>query len=408
MKKRPNKSFPKRNPKNNVSHICNENVITENYYRKDMDHTISHNNHYLKTNFDYAASTGSLYKNDIFENCAMYQTDFEFCTFENCKFSSKKKVVSSFNCSDFINAEFTNIKFKACTFTGTLFEKCTFNNVDIQSSTLENALFDNCIFSNMNLSKLTVNLSSIKLNNSKYAKWLYYRTLIKRILNMMLRIIVSSFTVLCVFWIFNIFDNELLIGKKFSYLESITLGAMFSTLGSSLISITSIFIKQCKNNIELNINTLQEDQLERETKWNRWPFVDRVSKHNVCSKKKEYYIYVNPSIKFSNLKKEISIPLSTKDFNELKIIRSYFSLKVKRNSYRKVLAFQPNNNYLKDILIWDCLKDVYKNIIYFKANKMISHIGWSIVISSITLSFFYPNLVSYFNRIILAISTIWS
>lgn len=254
----------------------------------------------------------------------------------------------------------------------------------------------------------TVKLSSIKLNNSKYAKWLYYRILIKRVLNMLLRIIVSSFTVLCIFWIFNIFDNELLIGKKFSYLESITLGAMLSTLGSSLISITSIFIKQCKNNIELNINTLQEDQLERETKWNRWPFVDRVSKHNVCSKKKEYYIYVNPSIKFSNLKKEIFIPLSTKDFNELKIIKSYFSLKVKRNSYRKVLAFQPNNNYLKDILIWDCLKDVYKNIIYFKANKMISHIGWSIVISSITLSFFYPNLVSYFNRIILAISTIWS
>ena len=143
---------------NDVSiNISAKTVVTENYYRKDMDHTISNNNYYLKTNFDYAASTGSLYKNDIFENCSMYQTDFEFCLFENCEFSSKKKVVSSFNCSDFVNGKFHNINFKACTFTGALFDKCNFVNVDIQSSTLENALFDNCSFYNMNLSRLNMN-----------------------------------------------------------------------------------------------------------------------------------------------------------------------------------------------------------------------------------------------------------
>lgn len=140
-----------------VAEISNRTRVTENYYRKDMDHTISNNNHYYKTNFDYAASTGSIYKNDIFEDCSMYQTDFEFCTFQKCKFSSKRKVVSSFNCSDFIKVDFSDTHFKACTFTGTLFEKCTFQNIDIQSSTLENALFQNCTFMNVDLSRLNTN-----------------------------------------------------------------------------------------------------------------------------------------------------------------------------------------------------------------------------------------------------------
>lgn len=73
------------------NNISNRTTVNDNFYRKDMDHTISNNNHYLKANFDYAASTGSLYKHDIFENCSMYQTDFEYCRFENCYFSSKKE-----------------------------------------------------------------------------------------------------------------------------------------------------------------------------------------------------------------------------------------------------------------------------------------------------------------------------
>lgn len=139
--------------------IGNKTTVNDNFYRKDMNHTISNNNRYLKANFDYAASTGSLYKHDIFENCSMYQTDFEYCQFEDCYFSSKKNIVSSFNCSDFIITSFKNVNFKACTFTGTLFDNCTFDNVDIQSSTLENALFDNCSFTNMNLSKLNMNFA---------------------------------------------------------------------------------------------------------------------------------------------------------------------------------------------------------------------------------------------------------
>ncbi len=145
--------------------ISNKTTVNDNFYRKDMDHTISNNNHYLKANFDYAASTGSLYKHDIFENCSMYQTDFEYCQFEDCCFSSKKKVVSSFNCSDFIMTSFRDINFKACTFTGTLFDNCKFDNVDIQSSTLENALFDNCSFKHMNLSRL--NMSFAQFVNPK-------------------------------------------------------------------------------------------------------------------------------------------------------------------------------------------------------------------------------------------------
>lgn len=161
MKKSIKRNIKQNQGQGNSINVSSKTIINENYYRKDMDHTISNNNHYLKTNFNYAASTGSLYKHDTFENCSMYQTDFEYCQFENCSFSSKKTIVSSFNCSDFIFNTFDGVKFKACTFTGALFDNCIFKNVDIQSSTLENALFDNCSFINMNLSRLNMNFSHL-------------------------------------------------------------------------------------------------------------------------------------------------------------------------------------------------------------------------------------------------------
>lgn len=253
-----------------------------------------------------------------------------------------------------------------------------------------------------------INPSSIKLNNSKKAKKVYRKNLIRKFFRILFCAFIGVSTVILVFYIFHMFDSKFLIGNTFYYSESITLGALVSTLGSSLISITSIWNEQCSKNVDLNIKTLQEDQLERDRNWNRWPFTDRVSKHKLTKDEYEYYIYKNPSIKFNVLKKEIFIPISIKDFNELNIMQTYFILSFKRNEYRKLLAFQPTSDYLKDILIWDCMKDVYKHIFLYKCCKIISLMGWSIVISSIIFSFFYPQLIGYLDSIILTVSAIWS
>lgn len=252
----------------------------------------------------------------------------------------------------------------------------------------------------------TINLSTIKINNSNIARRHYAANILNKILYTIIRLLICTVTISGVFYIFSIFDKNLLIGKDFSYQESITLGALCSTLGSSILTITSIFSEHCLRNIDLNIETLQSEQLERNKKWNRWPFVDRISKHRFSRNSNEYYIYSNPSIKFCNLNKEIHIPLSIRDFYELKILYNYVVLKVTRKNYRKILAFQPNEDYLKDILVWDCLMNTYKSVIIYKIHKLFSYIGWSIAISGIAFSFLYPKLITYFDSIILAISTI--
>ena len=251
----------------------------------------------------------------------------------------------------------------------------------------------------------SINLSTTKLINGNYGKKLYVKNIIRRLFYYFIRLLICIVTFCCLFYMFYIFDSNSLIAQAFSYNESIALGALFSTLGSSLVAITSVLSEHCIKNIDINIETLQESQLCRTEKWKRWPFISRISKHNLSKNEKEYYVYENPSILFENLKQEIYIPLAIKDFYELKIIWSYLVLKFKRKSFRKILAFQPNNNYLKDILIWDCLKNVYKTVIVYKFHKMFTYIGWSIVISSIIFSFSYPQLATYFDSIIFAIST---
>lgn len=254
----------------------------------------------------------------------------------------------------------------------------------------------------------TINLSTIKINNSNIAKRRYIANILNKISYIVIRLLTCAVTISGVFYIFYIFDKNLLIGKDFSYQESITLGALCSALGSPIITITSIFSEHCVRNIDLNIETLQSDQLGRNKKWNRWPFIDRISKHRISRNSNEYYIYSNPSIKFCNLNRKIHIPLSIKDFYELKIFYNYVVLRLNRKNYRKILAFQPNESYLKDILVWDCLMNTYKNVINYKIHKLFSYAGWSIVVSGIIFSFLYPKLITYFDSIILAISTIRS
>lgn len=251
-----------------------------------------------------------------------------------------------------------------------------------------------------------INTSTIKINNTQNARKKHFLYAINKSVVAISRSLICAITILGVFYIFNFFDTNLLIGKEFNYSESIALGALFSTFGSSIVTITSIFCEHCIRNINLNIETLQSEQLCRAKKWTRWPFVERISKHSISIKAKEFYIYSNPSVKFCNLKKDIYIPLSTKDFYELKIFHYYIILKLKRKDYRKILAFQADDKYLKDILIWDCLLDTYKNIIVYKTHKIFSYIGWSIVVSSLILSFLYPNLITYFYSIVFAIPTV--
>ncbi len=138
--------------------------LKENFKDKTLNHSII-SKCKVKSKFDNASATGSIFKKCEFEDCSINQTDFEFCSFYDSRFTASQRAIASFNNSNFINTTFEGINFEFCTFTGALFENCVFKDVKIENSTFENALFKNCSFSNVEL--FNANTDFIELDDPK-------------------------------------------------------------------------------------------------------------------------------------------------------------------------------------------------------------------------------------------------
>lgn len=169
--------------------------------------------------------------------------------------------------------------------------------------------------------------------------------------------------------------------------HTISLGAVFATLGSSLVAISSLICNEQYNQFMDNIRILEE-RLFNKDKWERWPFVKRVQKSKIAHGEYLYYILYNPSIKFEGeqWKLEILLPSGKCDFRELPVYRTILKLTRYRKNYNITLL---NQNNVKDILIWRCLTKAYLNILLYRWNQSIVWVGSYYIFSSIFFSFFY-------------------
>lgn len=139
-----------------IVNYSNRIIDSQNYFEHNINHQISKYSTIQNCNFDFASVTGSIYRNCTFINNSMKESDFEFCEFTDCCFSSKLPITSSFNNSNFVNTQFNNITFESCTITSAFFENCHFRGGAIRCSTLENTVFKNCHFEKMDLSFLNM------------------------------------------------------------------------------------------------------------------------------------------------------------------------------------------------------------------------------------------------------------
>lgn len=143
--------------------IQHKTVCKDNFYEKNLNHTIMEFVTLQECIFDEACATGSIFRHCKFINCAMEQADFEYCEFYDCEIVSKSPVNCSFNNSSFFNTVFTEIIFRGCTFTGCLFHKCYWDGGNILNSTLEGAIFRQCNFHGLDLRQL--NMDYIEFDN---------------------------------------------------------------------------------------------------------------------------------------------------------------------------------------------------------------------------------------------------
>lgn len=198
---------------------------------------------------------------------------------------------------------------------------------------------------------------------------------------------------LCMFFTYMIYNLYI---TEVSLENTITIGALLSTLGSSIISVTSHTCNESFRCFEENLKTMQKKQEMFDAKWEHRPFYKRISRHKYAKNKFEYCFLINPQIEFSvhTWNKAIDIPSSKSDFYELPIIRNFLTLKKHRKPYRIAISLYKDEKVLKEILVWDNLTDLYKNIISFKISQSFSILGWSILVNSICFSFFYYYLPS--------------
>lgn len=213
----------------------------------------------------------------------------------------------------------------------------------------------------------------------------YYRIMICEIaVKIIVYFFIISISFFLIFFAFNNLIPVLTIGN------TISIGAVFSTIGSSIVSVSSILCNKQDVLFENNINVLQKDLIDFH--WKRWTFLSRITKSNLG--KGKYQIIENPYIEFNISSKalKINIPSSKYDYNELPVIITFFKLMFYKKRYQNNLIKLNNENALQEILVWNCISSAYKNILLYKIFKLWVWFGGCLVFFSILFSLFSPQI----------------
>lgn len=207
---------------------------------------------------------------------------------------------------------------------------------------------------------------------------------------MCIRIIVK---ILCLLFVH--FGSALITKNVFAYCieeyslnTSINLGAIFSTFASSVISVVTLLSATQLNQYKENLNILQR-KIIKISEWEHWPFIKRMRKQKIAPHKYQYQFLQNAEIRFQGFQHPtvFLIPTNYDDSKDLVNIFYYIKMIFSRNQYSYYLSTKPS--HASDILVWDCLQTIYRNIICFKICQFICLIGGGFIINGILFAFFY-------------------
>lgn len=174
--------------------------------------------------------------------------------------------------------------------------------------------------------------------------------------------------------------------------ECISLGSIFATFGSAVISFLSLTSAHQISEFQEKVDVLAGEFTKQGIpNWKRWGFLPRFSRKRSNDGGYQYFILRNSilAFKLKNEEMKIQIPSVEQDFKDLPVSSSYYKLCGKRKSY---LKYVQENNCLGDFAIWDCLVSLYRNIILYKLSQAGVWIGTSFIINSIIYAFFYTKI----------------
>ncbi len=231
----------------------------------------------------------------------------------------------------------------------------------------------------------------VKNSRFKFKYWLYTS------LSFLAKAVFIAFLFLGSSWITkDIFKNSI---EEYTLSAGINLGAIFSTFASAVISVATLLGTKQLNDFKDNVKLLQTELIHN-PEWKHWPFIRRLRKQKTAPGTYRYLLLRNAEITFYGFRHSITfpVPIAYHDINDLTNIFYYIKMVVYRNRYSYYLSMHPAHD--SDILVWDCLQTIYRNIIYVQIYQLFSWGGGTFIINSILFAFFYQKYIMYIDYIL--------
>lgn len=169
--------------------------------------------------------------------------------------------------------------------------------------------------------------------------------------------------------------------------DCISLGSIFATFGSAVISVLTLTSSSQISSFEQKLAVLKGHFSTHETSaWIRWEFLPRLSREHIRKGQYNYYRLDNPTLCFEIGASKIILPIPTvrKDFRDLPIFSAWWKMCRYKSGYRVHIY---KKGCISDFLVWDCLMSMYENIIVYRISEFFVWVGATFVINSIVYAF---------------------
>lgn len=215
-----------------------------------------------------------------------------------------------------------------------------------------------------------------------------------------------AFMIFSITWL--IFDTAL--SSDPNIFNTISLGAVFATLGSTMVSISSL---ACNKNYEefLACLSVLKDDLASENIDIKWTFLKKKEKIKKCNKLYITYQTTNPKIVFEmgNVNLPIEFPTQKRSFYELEILKSIVNMKISKKIYISYIISNCNSFMESGIYVWDCVYHILCCAFRYKIHKTIILLSVMIFISGLLITILYPFIVKCdFQNIVFTVMTRWT
>ncbi len=171
----------------------------------------------------------------------------------------------------------------------------------------------------------------------------------------------------------------------------VSLGSVFATLGSTLVSIASLLCNKYYEEFSRCINIFQEELLKQNINF-KWIFLKKQEVFRIAQN--EYITYYAKNLKvvfyIGSVNLCIEIPNEKKDFSEIGLLIKILQMKITRRKYLIYLSEHFNSIMESGLYIWECTYYILCSAFYYKLFLNFVITGAIFFVSGVIATFLYP------------------